>query len=316
MDYKDYYSILGVAKTASDDEIKSAYRKLARKYHPDVNKDPGAEDKFKEINEAYQVLSDKEKRQKYDQFGSEWQSYQSSGGRPGGFDWGPWQQSPGGRSQYRTVSPEEFSEMFGGRGQAGGGMGGFSDFFETLFGSGGFSGGFGQQASQPQTRARDVEYELDISLREAFAGTKRTLQFEDGRKIEATIPPGVKTGSKVRLSGQAGGADLFLKIKVLPDPIYKRKGDDLYMDVKVDLYTAILGGEVGVNTMTKAIRLTIPEGTDSGKTLRLKGLGMPNLKNPKQAGDLYVRVQIEVPKHLTSAEKDKLRDLQHMRRVG
>ena len=204
MDYKDYYSILGVSKTASDDEIKSSYRKLARKYHPDVNKDPGAEDKFKEINEAYQVLSDKEKRQKYDRFGSEWQNYQSSGGQPGGFDWGPWRQSPGGRSQYRTVSPEEFSEMFGG--SAGGGMGGFSDFFETLFGSGGFSGGFGQQSYQPQTRARDVEYELDISLREAFAGTKRTLQFEDGRKIEASIPPGVKTGSKVRLSGQAGGA--------------------------------------------------------------------------------------------------------------
>jgi curved DNA-binding protein len=314
MDYKDYYSTLGVSKTASDDEIKSAYRKLARQYHPDVNKDPGAEDKFKEINESYQVLSDKEKRQKYDRFGSEWQNYQSSGGQPGGFDWGPWRQSPGGRSQYRSVSPEEFSEMFGGSAS---GMGGFSDFFETLFGGGGFSSGFGQQAyQQPQTRARDVEYELDISLREAFSGTKRTLQFEDGRKIEASIPPGVKTGSKVRLSGQAGGADLYLKVKVLPDPIYKRKGDDLYMDVKVDLYTAILGGEVGVNTMTKAIRLTIPEGTDSGKTLRLKGLGMPKLKDPKQTGDLYVRVQITVPKHLTNAEKDKLRELQYMRRAG
>lgn len=314
MDYKDYYSTLGVSKTASDDEIKSAYRKLARQYHPDVNKDPGAEDKFKEINEAYQVLSDKEKRQKYDRFGYEWQNYQSSGGQPGGFDWGPWRQSPGGRSQYRSVSPEEFSEMFGG---SAGGMGGFSDFFETLFGSGGFSSGFGQQAyQQPQTRARDMEYELDISLREAFSGTKRTLQFEDGRKIEASIPPGVKTGSKVRLSGQAGGADLYLKVKVLPDPIYKRKGDDLYMDVKVDLYTAILGGEVGVNTMTRAVRLTIPEGTDSGKTFRLKGLGMPKLKDPKQTGDLYVRVQITVPKHLTNAEKDKLRELQYMRRAG
>lgn len=317
MDYKDYYSTLGIGKNATDDEIKTAYRKLARQYHPDVNKDAGAEDKFKEINEAYQVLSDAEKRKKYDQFGSEWQNYQSSGGRPGGFDWGPWQQSPGGRSSYRTVSPEEFNDLFGGRGSSGGmgGMGGFSDFFETLFGGGGFSTGFGQQSYQPQARARDMEYEVDIQLREAFAGTKRTLQFEGGRKIEASIPPGVNTGSKVRLSGQANGADLYLKVKVLPDPVFKRKGDDLYMDLKVDLYTAILGGEVGVNTMTSPIRVTIPEGTDSGKRLRLKGLGMPQLKSPSKRGDLYVRVLVTVPKHLTSAEKDKLKELQQMRRA-
>lgn len=309
MDYKDYYSTLGVGKNATEDEIKSAYRKLARQYHPDVNKDPGAENKFKDINEAYQVLSDTEKRKKYDQFGSEWQNYQSSGGRPGGFDWGPWQQSPGGRSSYRRVSPEEFSEMFGGSG----GMGGFSDFFETLFGQGGFSSGFGQPGYQTQTRAQDIEHEIDISLHEAFTGTKRMLQFEGGRKIEASIPAGVKTGSKVRLSGQAGGADLYLKVKVLPDPVFKRKGDDLHMDVKVDFFTATLGGEVGVNTMTNAIRLTIPEGSDSGKTLRLKSLGMPLLKNPKQRGDLYVRLLVTVPKRLTEAEKEKLRELRHMR---
>lgn len=313
MDYKDYYKTLGVSKTATDDEIKSAYRKLARKYHPDVNKDAAAEDKFKEINEAYQVLSDAEKRKKYDQFGSEWQNYQNSGGRPGGFDWGPWQQSSDGRTGTRTVSPEEFSEMFGGMGGTGG-FGGFSDFFETLFGGSGFSSGFARQPGyQPQSTARDVEYDVDISLYEAFTGTRRTLQFEDGRKIEASIPPGVKTGSKIRLSGQAGGADLYLMVKVLPDPVFKRRGDDLHMDVKVDLYTAILGGELGVNTMTKPIRMIIPEGSDSGKVIRLKGLGMPKLKKPSESGDLYVRLLVTVPKHLTSAEKDKLQELKNMR---
>jgi curved DNA-binding protein len=315
MEYKDYYKTLGVNKTATDDEIKSAYRNLARKYHPDVNKETGAEDKFKEVNEAYQVLSDTEKRKKYDQFGSEWQRYQHSGGQPGGFDWGPWQQSQGGRTSYRTVSPEEFSELFGGMGGSGsmGGMGGFSDFFETLFGQGGFSSNFGQQTRQAQPRRRDVEYEIDLSLHEAYNGTKRSLQFEDGHKIDASIPPGVKTGSKVRLSGQAGGADLFLKVNVLPDPVFKRKGSDLYMDVPVDLYTAVLGGEVGINTMTKAIRLTIPEGSDSGKRFRLKGLGMPNLKNPIKFGDLYVTIQVTIPKHLTPAEKEKFREIRNMR---
>lgn len=313
MEYKDYYNTLGVKKTATEEEIKSAYRNLARKYHPDVNKDSGAEDKFKDLNEAYQVLSDAEKRKKYDQFGSEWQRYQSTGGQPGGFDWGPWQQSSGGRTSYRTVSQEELNEMFGGMGGMGG-MGGFSDFFNTLFGQGGFSSsGFNQQTRQPQSRMRDMEHEIDLDLQEAYSGTRRTLQFEGGRKIEATIPPGVRTGSKVRLSGQAGGADLYLKVKVLPDPVFKRKGDDLYMDVPVDLYTAVLGGEIGVNTMTKPIRLTIPEGSDSGKTLRLKGLGMPNLKDPKKFGDLFVKLQITVPKHLTPAEKDKFHEIRKMR---
>lgn len=315
MDYKDYYKILGVSKTATDEEIKNSYRNLARKYHPDINKDANAEDKFKEINEAYQVLSDPEKRKKYDQFGSEWQSYQHSGGQPGGFDWGRWQQSSGGKTSYRTVSPEEFNEMFGGSGGSSGmgGFGGFSDFFETLFGQGGFSSSYGGQTRQAQPTKQNMEYGIDLSLHEAYTGTKRTLQFEDGRKIEASIPPGVRTGSKVRLGGQAGGAALFLKVNILPDPVFKRKNDDLYMDVPVDLFTAILGGEVGVNTMTKSIRLTIPEGSDSGQRFRLKGLGMPNLKSPTQFGDLYVTIQVAVPKHLTPAEKDKFREIRNMR---
>lgn len=314
MDYKDYYNILGVSKNATNEEIKTAYRNLARQYHPDVNKDAGAEEKFKEVNEAYQVLSDEEKRKKYDQFGSEWQRYQNTGGQPGGFDWGPWQQQSGGQTSYRTVSPEEFSEMFGGSGGMGG-FGGFSDFFETLFGQGGFGTSQRRQTYQPQRRAKDIESEVEISLKEAYTGTQRTLTFEGGRKINASIPAGVKTGSRVRLSGQAGGADLYLKVKVLPDPVFKRKGDDLYMDLKVDYYTAIMGGEVGVNTMTKPIRVTVAEGSDSGKTLRLTGLGMPLLKNPKQFGNLYCRIQVTVPKHLTPAEKEKLQELHLMRQA-
>ena len=154
---------------------------------------------------------------------------------------------------------------------------------------------------------------MDITLEEAYAGTKRTLQFEDGRKIEASIPPGVNTGSRVRLSGQAGGADLFLKIKVLPHSVFTRKGDDLTATVPVDLYTAILGGEVSVDTLGKPVRLTIPEGTDSGKTMRLKGLGMPNLKKPTEFGDLYARIEVHLPGHLTPAEKEKFREIRNMR---
>ncbi len=310
MDYKDYYKTLGVGKTATEDEIKTAYRKLARRYHPDVNKDPQAEEKFKEVNEAYQVLSDPEKRKKYDQFGSEWQRYQSSGGQPGGFDWGRWQQAPqGGQPGYRTVSQEEFDSMFGN-------LGGFSDFFNTLFGQGGFGArpAYSRSSRSAQT-ARPMEHEVELTLEEAYSGAKRVLQFEGGRKIEASIPPGVRTGSKVRLSGQAGGADLFLKIKVLPHKRFTRKGDDLITTVSVDIYTAILGGEVSVETMGKPVRLTIPEGTDSGKTMRLKGLGMPNLKNPTQYGDLYARVELRLPARLTPVEKEKFREIRNMRRA-
>lgn len=322
MEYKDYYKTLGVGKTADDSEIKAAYRKLARKYHPDVNKDPNAEETFKDINEAYQVLSDPEKRKKYDQFGSEYQQYQSQGGQPGGFDWGRWQTQPGaGQTQYRTVSPEEFEEMFGGMGGMGGfgGLGGgFSDFFNTLFGGGGFSaqGTPTGQARRAAPLARDMEHEVEITLEEAYTGTRRTLQFEQGRRIEAAIPPGVDTGSRVRLSGQAGGADLYLRIKVLPHKTFTRTGNDLRVNLPVDLYTALLGGEVNVPTIAgTTLNLTIPEGTDSGKVFRLKGQGMPILKKPDQRGDLYARVELRMPKHLTEAEKEKVRELRNMRRA-
>lgn len=315
MQYRDYYQTLNVSKNASQDQIKKAYRKLAREYHPDVNPDdPNAEEKFKDINEAYQVLSDEDKRKKYDQFGSQWKQYQQAGGRAEDFDWSQWAAGGArGGTQYRTVSQEEFEQMFGG------GLGGFSDFFETLFG--GTAGArttrrsTSRDARQNLRRGGDIEHTVDISLEEAFHGTTRLLTFEDGRRIEASIPSGVKTGSKIRLSGQggdgaAGSGDLYLKIKVQPHSKFRREGDDLRINQAVDFFTALLGGEVTVATLDKAIKLTIPPETDSGKTFRLKGLGMPKLSKSGQRGDLFVTVEVQVPKHLTAEQKQKFKELQ------
>ena len=314
MQYRDYYQTLGVKKDASQDEIKKAYRKLARKYHPDVNPDdPNAEEKFKDINEAYQVLSDEEKRSKYDRFGSQWKQYKQTGGRTEDFDWSQWASrgQPGGG--YRSVSQEEFEQMFGG------GLGGFSDFFSTLFG--GMAGARPSQRTARGTRTQaiqrgqDIEHSVQISLEEAFNGTTRLLTFEDGRRIEASIPPGVKTGSKIRLSGQGGdgprgSGDLYLKIKVASDPKFSRDGDDLKIDQPVDLFTALLGGELEVSTIDKAVKLTVPPESDSGKIFRLKGLGMPKLNNPEKHGDLFVTLQIQVPKKITAEQKKKFKELQ------
>lgn len=319
MDYKDYYKILGVPKNVSDDDLKKAYRKLAREWHPDMNKDkPHAEEKFKEINEAYQVLSDKEKRAKYDQFGSSWQQYQQRGGRPEDFDFGPWRQQGGGTT-YRTVTPEEMEGLFGG-----GGLGDFSDFFETLFGGrGGFGSGFNtstttRQAQQKRQTSRNpmaqvIEHEVEISLSEAFTGTKRQLGMEGGAMREVTIPAGVDTGSRVRLRGFANGQDVYLRIKVLPNPNFERDGKNLKTTIPVDLYTAILGGDVSVPNLGKSLVLSIPAQTDSGKTFRLRGQGMPLLKDPNERGDLLVTVQIHLPHKFTPAELDKVRELKNMR---
>lgn len=313
MEYKDYYKILGVSKNATKEEISQAFRKLARKYHPDVNPgDKNAEEKFKEINEAHEVLSDPEKRKKYDQFGNQWQQYTRGGGRPEDFDWSQWGSQP--RTHVYTVTPEELEQMFGGFGNStfGGGFGGFSDFFETLF------GGFrtpSQSSTQTRTRARDTEHNIQITLEEAFNGTTRLLQWEGGRKIEAKIPPGVRSGSKVRLAKQGdGGADLYLKVEVLPHPVFERDGDDLKVTIDVDLYTALLGGEVMVATIDKRVKLTIPPETQNGKIFRLSGLGMPKLRSPHQRGDLYAMVEVQLPTNLTTEEKklfEKLRSLRH-----
>jgi len=320
MEYKDYYKILGVNKEADQKEIKKAFRRLARKHHPDVNPgDQSSEEKFKEINEAYEVLSDPEKRQKYDQFGAHWRQYQRAGGQAQDFDWSRWQTQPGGGGYARTVSPEEFEDIFGG-------MGGFSDFFETLFGGmgGRTPGGFGQRERgfRPRPRrGRDAEHTIQISLEEAFRGTTRVLEWEDGRRIEADIPRGVHTGSRIRLRGQGGAGsmgaesgDLYLKIEVLPHPLFKREGDDLKMDVPVDLYTALLGGEAEVPGIDRTVVLKIPPETHNGEVFRLKGLGMPKLSKPDQRGDLYASVEVKLPKNLDEEEKNLFRQLRDMRR--
>ncbi len=313
MDIKDYYQTLGVSKSESTEEIKKAYRKLARKYHPDVNPgDAAAEERFKDINEAHEVLSDPEKRQKYDRFGSQWQQYERAGGAADDFDWSQWATAGapgGGRTYSQSISPEEFEQIFGG--QAGGAD--FSDFFETLFGGGRArrsGGGFDGRTYQARPRrGRDSEYELDVTLQEAFNGATRSLQFEDGRVIDAKIPRGVRTGSRVRLSGlgspgSAGGeaGDLYLKINVLPDSVYERQGDDLTITVPVDLFTLLLGGSTPVSTLDRTVKLNIPPGTKSGKSFRLRGLGMPKLKNPDQRGDLYATVQADIPQNLSDEE--------------
>jgi curved DNA-binding protein len=319
MEYKDYYKILGVNKKATQDEIKKAYRKLARKYHPDMNKDDQtAEAKFKDINEANEVLSDPEKRKMYDQFGSQWQQYQRAGGNPDDF-WRQWGAQPGGGHTYtRTVSPEEFGQMFGGSG--------FSDFFEMLFGQmggqpAGFSDPFGDFGQSQQLRqGQDMEHTIQVTLAEAFHGTTRALQWEDGRSIQAKIPPGVKTGSRIRLSGQGqpsyGGGqsgNLYLRVEVIDDGKYERDGDDLKVTVPVDLYTALLGGKIDVAAFDKTVKLTIPPETANGKQFRLRGLGMPNLRQPGKRGDLYARISVQLPEKLSDKEKELFKQLRELR---
>lgn len=330
MNYKDYYSTLGVGKNAGSDEIKKAYRKLARKYHPDVNpNDLKAEEKFKEINEAYEVLSDEDKRSKYDRFGAEWQQYERAG-QSGDFNWQDWGAAGrgAGGQQYRTMTQEEFDQMFGGGGRSTGGRssGGFSDFFDFMFGgsarrTGGFSGPYAEDiygGSQNIRQSLDMEHPIQITLEEALSGTSRMLQYEGGRRVEAKIPPGVKTGSKVRLSGQGGrtdgmAGDLYLTVEVLPHPLFERDGDDLKTTVDVDLFTALLGGKVPVQSLDRTVNLTIPAGTPNGKTFRLSGLGMPKLRKSDERGDLYAEVEVDLPKNLSEAEREKVREWQALR---
>lgn len=315
MDYKDYYKVLGVSKTATDQEIKKAYRQLARTYHPDANPgDKNAEERFKEINEANEVLSDPEKRRKYDQLGAQWQQYERMGGNPQDF-WRQYQGGQPGGAYTRTVSQEEFEQMFGGGG-------GFSDFFEMLFGGARQTGGFGSgptTATRMPRRGQDAEHGIEITLEEAFRGTVRTLQI-DGERVEITIPRGVKTGSRVRVTGKgepgmSGGkpGDLYLRVHVLPHARYTRDGDDLRLRLPIDLFTLVLGGETQVPALDQTVVLTIPSTTPNGKVFRLRGLGMPNLHKADQRGDLLVTVEAQLPQSLSEAERELFEQLRAAR---
>lgn len=313
MDYKDYYQILGVPRTADEKEIKKAYRRLARQYHPDTNpNNKDAEEKIKEINEAYQVLGDAEKRAKYDRFGREWERYQQTGGN-GNFDWNAWAGgggAPGSYSSYTNV--EDLEDLFGGFG----GNGGFSDFFETLFGGSTAAGS--RRTVQPR-RGQDIQQALQVALSEAYHGTTRQIS-KDGRTQQVKIPAGVKNGSKVRLAGmgQAGrnggeNGDLYLIIEVLPDERFEQRGDDFYTEFELPLYTAILGGTASVPTLDGPVNLTIPAETQNGRRFRLRGKGMPKLKNPTEAGDLYATANVRLPEKLSDEERQHFEELRQLR---
>src|SRR5579875_2804168 len=332
MEFRDYYKVLGVSRDADEKAIKSAYHKLARKYHPDVNKaDPQAEEKFKEINEAYEVLKDPEKRQKYDRWGKDWERYrdaETSGATTGaGANWTDFSDWFSGNRRTTTQGEQQTS------------TGSFSDFFETLFGDTiGRTSGRRRTQPQPQ-RGQDYEHPIQVKLREAYNGTKRNIDvqieercptcggtgvngtgvcpncFGSGRverkkTLEVKIPAGVHDGSRVRMAGQgspgvAGGpaGDIYLLIHVAPDPRFEIDGQNLRTEVEVPLYTALLGGEVPVQAIDRQVSLTIPPETQNGQLFRLRGLGMPSLKGGKK-GDLLAKVKVVLPSKLGSEERE------------
>lgn len=300
VEYKDYYRILGVDRNADEKEIKRAYRRLAVKLHPDKNPgDKDAENRFKEINEAYEVLGDPAKRAKYDHLGASYQQWQSRGGAPGGFDWSQWM---GGAPGGVRVEVGDLDGLFGG---------GFSDFFQAIFGG-------TAAAGAARARGRDLEQRVTISLEEAYRGTQRRIR-RNARNLEVKIPPGARSGTRVRVSGQGetgrgAAGDLYLVIDVAQDPRFNREGDDLHADVEVDLTTAALGGEANVPTPTGPVVLKVPAGSQPGQVFRLKGRGMPGLQTPTQKGDLYARLKVQIPRDLTPEEQDLFEKLAALRR--
>lgn len=338
MQFKDYYQILGVARDADEKQIKAAYRKKARQHHPDVNKgDASAEERFKELNEAYEVLKDPEKRSRYDRFGADWERYQQAetSGAAGSRDFSDWFAGGTGGSGYRYERRT-------------GDTGGFSDFFETLFGDSFGRTSTRRQASPRPVRGQDYEYPLEVSLRDAYAGSTRRFDVQIQERcetcggtglngtglcpvchgngylprtktIEVKIPAGVRDGSKVRVAGQgAPGAnggpngDIYLNVTIKPDNRYEIVGDNLRTDVEIPLYTALLGGEVHVPTLDGAVALRIPAETQNGQVFRLRGKGMPSLKG-SQRGDLLARAKVVLPKQLSERERDLFEQLREER---
>ncbi len=298
MDYKDYYKVLGVERSANADDVRKAYRKLAMQYHPDRNPgDKQAEERFKEINEAYQVLSDPQKRARYDQLGSAYSNWQQRGGSPGDFDWSQWfSGQPGAGGGGTHVEYGDINDLFG--------QDIFSDFFRSIFGGMG-----GRAGTSTRTRqAPAYQQPISITLEEAYHGTTRTLQSQD-RRLQVRIPAGVKTGSKVRVAGGGpDGSDLYLIVEVEPDARFERQGDDLRGSATVDVFTAMLGGEAEVETMNGRVKLKIPAGTQPEQVFRLAGRGMPRLRSAQNKGDLFVRLKVRVPKQLTEKQKSLLEE--------
>lgn len=306
MDYKDYYKVLGVAKNATEAEIKKAYRKLAVKYHPDKNQgNKEAEAKFKEVAEAYEVLKDPDKREKYDEMGSNWKYYQQQGA------------SGGGSQQYRSGAPGgggfqfegDLNDLFGASG------GNFSDFFQSFF------GGRGQGSAAYAMKGQDYRAEANITLEEAYHGTNRLFEL-NGQKLRIKIKPGIADGQLLKIKGkgapgmQGGPAgDLLINVSVEKHPLYTRKGNDLYKDVAVDLYTAVLGGKINVDTIKGKVKVSIPQSTESGKLLRIKDRGMPHYNEPGKFGDLYIKLDIKMPQNLSPEETALFRKLESIRRT-
>lgn len=334
MDYKDYYSILGVSKGASQDEIKKAYRKLAAKYHPDVH---GSNDKdstkFKEVGEAYEVLKDPEKRKLYDKVGKNWKQYQQAGIDPDDPGFGGFAGQPGGGGRGRSYryQPRGGADPFSG----GGGSAGFSDFFESIFGGGGgapngfsnqqqgfggnpFGSGMGSGAGANRaygqqsaaSKAQDITSEVSISIEEALEGSKRSVQIGDER-VNVKIPAGITNGKKLKLSGKghyspdgSNRGNLFLKIKVAEHERYELKGNKLYVNEPVPVATMMLGGAISVQTPDKQIKLNVKEATPNGKVFRVPKLGYPEFGKPDQRGSLYIKLNAQIPEYLTPQQKE------------
>ncbi|MEP6748850.1 MAG: J domain-containing protein [Bacteroidota bacterium] len=294
MDFKDYYKILGISKTASADDIKKAYRKLAVKYHPDKNPgDKPAEEKFKEVNEANEILADVDKRKKYDELGEDWKHYQASGGKER-FD--RFKQAGGtGGKQGNYSQGEHFTGD------------NFADFFEDIFGGG--------RSTKRSFKGQDYNAAVNISLEDAYTGCTRQLSV-DTQKLEIKIKPGIADGQVLRLKGKAGkgmnggtDGDIFLTVHIKEHILYKRKGNDLYSVVAVDLYTAVLGGKTIINTLRGQVNMNIKMETENGKMLRLKGMGMPLYDRNDVYGDLYAKVNIVLPKNISPKETELFREL-------
>lgn len=307
MEYKDYYKTLGIEKTASAEDIKKAYRKLAVKYHPDKNPDnKAAEDKFKEIGEAYEVLKDPEKRKKYDQLGSNWRHFRETGGQSDDFDWSRYKS--GSQGQGQTHYEGDFNDIFGNAQ--------FSDFFESIFGGRSSHGSRGRTGYAPP--GQDLHADLHISLEEAFHGGPKTFSI-NGEKIRIKLKPGVNDGQTLRLKGKGAyvapngpKGDLYIKLLINPHPLYQRKGNDLYHDLALDIYTAILGSKHSVNTLHGPVSITIPAGTANGKVLRIKNKGMPASQTGTY-GDLYLTTNIQIPTQLNDEERELYKRLRELR---